>query len=85
MYIVIWTTTPWTLVANLAICVNKDLEYDYILAEDGNTYIVGKNKHKNCGIKVKQILKTVLGKDLVGFQYEPIFHQAQGLSALHLR
>ena len=72
-YFIAWTTTPWTLVANLALCVNKDLEYDYVLTESGETYIVGKNKHKNTGIKMKEILKTVKGSNLVGIKYEPIY------------
>jgi isoleucyl-tRNA synthetase len=72
-YIVAWTTTPWTLVANLALCVNKDLDYEYVLVESGEIYIVGKDKHKNTNLKVKQILKTVKGSELVGIKYEPIY------------
>ena len=72
-YIVAWTTTPWTLIANLALCVNKDLDYDYVLTESGETYIVGKHKFKNASIKMKEILKTVKGSELVGLKYEPIY------------
>jgi len=73
-YIVAWTTTPWTLVANLALCVNKDLDYEYVMTESGDTYIVGKDKHKNCGLKVTNIIKTVKGSELVGLTYEPIYN-----------
>ena len=72
-FIVAWTTTPWTLPSNIALCVNSDLEYDYILDESDNIYILGKDKHKNCNIKMKQILKTVKGSDLVGLRYEPLY------------
>ncbi len=70
-YIVAWTTTPWTLIANLALCVNKNLDYQFVQSESGETYIVGKGK--DAGIKVKEILKTVKGSELVGLKYEPIY------------
>jgi len=72
-YIVAWTTTPWTLVANLALCVNKNLDYQYVLSESGETYIVGKDKYSNANIKIKNIIKNVKGSELVGLKYEPIF------------
>lgn len=72
-FIVAWTTTPWTLPSNIALCVNSDLEYEYVLDESDNIYILGKDKHKNCNIKMKQILKTVKGSDLVGLRYEPLY------------
>ena len=68
-----WTTTPWTLPSNIALCVNSDLDYDYILDESDNIYIIGKDKHKNCSIKIKQVLKTVKGSSLVGLRYEPLY------------
>ena len=54
-YLVAWTTTPWTLPANIALCVNPDLEYEYL--EDRTTtphtvYILGKDKHKQSGLKI---------------------------------
>ncbi len=77
-YLVAWTTTPWTLIANVALCVNKNLDYEYVLVtnNDGSDsiYIVGKDKHKNCGLKIKNIIKTVKGSDLVGLKYEPIYN-----------
>lgn len=76
-YIIAWTTTPWTLVANLALCVNKNLDYDYVLTESGETYIIGKDKYKNCNVKVKQLIKTVKGSELVGLRYEPIYKYYQ--------
>jgi isoleucyl-tRNA synthetase len=74
-YFVAWTTTPWTLPANVALCVNPNLEYEYV--EDDVThivYIIGKDKHKQSGLKITtQPLKTVRGSQLIGIKYKPIF------------
>jgi isoleucyl-tRNA synthetase len=72
-FIVVWTTTPWTLPSNIALCVNSDLDYDYIQDDSDIIYIIGKEKHKNCSIKMKKILKTVKGSDLIGMRYEPLY------------
>ena len=49
-YFLVWTTTPWTLPANLAICVNPEFDYVYVL-KDGETYIIAEN-----------LMEDVLGK-----------------------
>jgi isoleucyl-tRNA synthetase len=68
-YLLIWTTTPWSLFANQGICVNPDLEY--ILIEYKNELLwVCDNFNK---IKDYKILKKILGKELIGISYEPIF------------
>ncbi len=63
----VWTTTPWTLPSNLGLCVHPDLEYALVENEQKNYFIL-KNK-----VQEEKILKTVLGKDLVGLSYEPLF------------
>ena len=73
VYIIIWTTTPWTLPANLAVSINATLEYDIIQLETSEIYILGKNTLNNLGIKSPKIIKTVLGSELVGLSYEPPF------------
>jgi isoleucyl-tRNA synthetase len=73
-YFVAWTTTPWTLPANVALCVNKSLDYEYVLTKNNDIYILGKDTHKNANIEVKQIIKTVKGSELVGLRYEPVFN-----------
>ncbi|MGI6447895.1 MAG: isoleucine--tRNA ligase [Methanobrevibacter boviskoreani] len=50
-YILVWTTTPWTLPANLAICVNPDFDYDFVLKDD-KIYILADG-----------LLENVLGKE----------------------
>ena len=77
IYFVAWTTTPWTLPANLALCVNSKLEYDVVFLESQDIYILGKDTAKNAGITVDgmhaEIVATVSGKDLLGMEYEPLF------------
>lgn len=73
-----WTTTPWTLPANTAVAVNKDL--DYVEVElDGERLIIGKDvvakaltdeKHQPLDYKVLRELK---GEELVGKSYAPLF------------
>ena len=74
-YILAWTTTPWTLAANLALAVGKDIEYVEILDKTNNeTYILAKELlsryYKNQDDY--EILKTYKWKDLVWIEYEPV-------------
>jgi isoleucyl-tRNA synthetase len=71
-YFVAWTTTPWTLPCNVALCVNKNFDYDYVKTESGEIYILGKDTYKNCFKNVKHI-KTVKGSELINMKYIPIF------------
>jgi isoleucyl-tRNA synthetase len=80
-YFIAWTTTPWTLPSNLALCVKDTIEYVYVKDhESSDTYILSKNTLKNLYAKKKNIdtskftiLETVVGKDLIGMRYEPLF------------
>ncbi|MBD5132824.1 MAG: isoleucine--tRNA ligase [Clostridiales bacterium] len=75
-YILAWTTTPWTLPSNVALCVNA--KFDYILIEaDGNKYVLAKelvDKH----FKEYTTLKTYKGSALVGVKYEPLYKTYNG-------
>jgi len=73
-----WTTTPWTLPSNLALCVNPD--FDYVKIEDKDTkkkYIILQLRlcalYPNPKKQNFTILETVKGKDLVGLKYTPLF------------
>jgi len=83
-YLVAWTTTPWTLPANLALCVNAELDYEYIEDVLGDIYIIGKDKYKNANIKPNikpnNIIKTVKGSELVGLQYKPLYNTYENIS-----
>ncbi|MBH60523.1 MAG: isoleucine--tRNA ligase [Dehalococcoidia bacterium] len=72
--ILIWTTTPWTLPSNLAVAVNKEL--DYLLISNGSeNLIIGEfalSKYENELTEFK-IEKKMVGSDLVGLEYSPVF------------
>ena len=78
-YLVAWTTTPWTLPANIALCVNAELDYEYLEDTQGNIYILGKDKYKNANIKIKHIIKTVKGVELIGLQYKPLYNTYENI------
>ncbi|KAI0559460.1 isoleucine--tRNA ligase cytoplasmic [Gracilaria domingensis] len=74
-----WTTTPWTLPSNLALCVNPEFDYVYVADEKSSqTYVLAesrlvqlyKNPKKKKGF---EILKKVKGANLVGLRYKPLF------------
>ncbi len=75
-HIIAWTTTPWTLCANLGLCVNPELDYVEIkLAHVQGHYIIGKNSINNCFDKKQkyEIIKEYKGSDLVGKEYKPMY------------
>ncbi len=81
-YILAWTTTPWTLPSNVALCVNPKETYAKVKAADGYTYymaealldtVLGKFADKEAGIAAYEILETYTGKDLEYKAYEPLF------------
>ncbi|KAJ2477150.1 isoleucine--tRNA ligase [Coemansia sp. RSA 2320] len=73
-----WTTTPWTLPSNCALCVNPDFEYIKIRdGETGSVYILLEScltiLYKNPKVAKFEILERIKANDLVGLEYEPIF------------
>lgn len=72
-FILAWTTTPWTLPANVALAVNPEL--DYIRAsKNGEVYIVAQNLAENVLKDGYEVLSVVKGAELVGLSYEPPFN-----------
>ena len=80
-YFLAWTTTPWTLPSNVALCVNPDETYCKVKAADGYTYymaealldkVLGKLA-KEEGEKAYEVLETYKGSDLEYKAYEPLF------------
>ena len=69
--IIAWTTTPWTLSANVALAVNPDFEYVKVNFE-GDNIVLGKDRLKVLKQDV-EILETFKGSDLVGLEYETCF------------
>ena len=76
-YIIIWTTTPWTLPANLAIAVNPNIYYILVKDHESNkNYIFAENLLFNIWKKEKQeieLLNNFKGTELIGSKYIPIF------------
>ncbi|KAI8326453.1 isoleucyl-tRNA synthetase [Martensiomyces pterosporus] len=73
-----WTTTPWTLPSNCALCVNPDFEYVKIKdGETGHVYILLESclgvLYKNVKKAKFEILEKIKAQDLVGLEYEPVF------------
>ncbi|MDO8497181.1 MAG: class I tRNA ligase family protein, partial [bacterium] len=69
-YLLVWTTTPWTLPANIAVTVDPDLEYSLVEGETGDTFWIAKNLVEKVFKKnYKSIVKTVKGSELVGLKY----------------
>lgn len=77
-YLLAWTTTPWTLPANVAIAINPEIDYVLVEFEGKKAYVAKataekvftNEKHEQLEYKV---LKEVKGSDLVGKKYHPLF------------
>ena len=82
-YLLAWTTTPWTLPANMCLAVNPDLDYG-IYDVNGDRFILAVSRAKVLFESVKPE-KTFKGKSLVGLKYEPIIEIADSLFDLNLR
>ncbi len=71
VYFLVWTTTPWTLIANVGLCVNPDLEYELVESMGYKFIICSSLREKVLGENAK-VLKTYKGTDLVGMKYEQL-------------
>ena len=83
-YFLAWTTTPWTLPSNVALCVHPDLDYAKVKAADGNLYILAVARLDAVlsglakeGEEAYSVLETCKGKDLAGLSYEPLYAGAE--------
>jgi len=79
---VAWTTTPWTLSANVALAVNPDFEYVKVNFE-GENIVLGKSRLKVLKQDNIQILETFKGSDLVGLEYETCFPELKDQNFAH--
>ena len=72
VYFLAWTTTPWTLPSNVALCVNPD--EDYVKVKQGNyTYILASALVETVLKEDYTVLETYKGKELEGIEYEPLW------------
>ena len=79
-YFLAWTTTPWTLPSNVALCVNPEATYLKVKAADGYTYYIAKALADKVlgslaeeGKAAYEVLETYVGKDLEYKEYEPLY------------
>jgi isoleucyl-tRNA synthetase len=76
-YLLGWTTTPWSLPGNAAIAVNPGAEYVYVRLKDNEgkeeVLILARDRLEALNVDTFHIEKEVLGKDLAGKEYEPLF------------
>jgi isoleucyl-tRNA synthetase len=76
VYLLAWTTTPWTLPGNTALAVAAGAEYSLIQAE-GEIIILANARLEAAGLAGAPVLSTLQGTDLVGLRYEPLFNPHQ--------
>lgn len=74
VFVLAWTTTPWTLFGNVVLAINQDIDYVLVKIEN-DFYILAKNKIEDV-LKDKEykIINKIKGKDLIGLEYEPLFN-----------
>ena len=65
-----WTTTPWTLPANLTLAINKDLEYKIYSVGDEKLIVASELAEKALG--EGEAIKTLRGEELIGLEYKPL-------------
>ncbi len=73
-YLVVWTTTPWSLFANQGICVNASLSYSLVEYENNNYWITTTAIDRVFHPGTYKIIHSTIGKELTNIRYEPIFN-----------
>ncbi len=75
-----WTTTPWTLVSNVALAVHPDLEYAWVRHE-GKTYVLAAARVAAVLGKKAEVVRTAPGRTLLGRRYRPLYEHHGALDA----
>ncbi|MCD6133808.1 MAG: isoleucine--tRNA ligase [Deltaproteobacteria bacterium] len=77
--VIIWTTTPWTLPANLAVCVHPDIDYSFVDVGERNVYVLAtglvEKLMKKFSIKNYSIISTVKGREMEGMELVHPFYE----------
>jgi len=76
--ILAWTTTPWTLPTNFALAVGKDLKYSKVKTLKGNFVVASDLVESVFGDQEHSILEEILGEELIGLEYKPLFDYFKG-------
>jgi isoleucyl-tRNA synthetase len=75
-YLLVWTTTPWTLPSNQAVAVNPEVPYVHVAAPDGRRYVLAKARLATYARELgeePEVIGSYHGKDLLGVRYLPPF------------
>ncbi len=76
-YFLAWTTTPWTLISNMALTVREDFDYAYIHLTDSGEILILATELIDAVIEEEyEIVRELKGKDLLGLHYQPLFEYA---------
>jgi len=83
VFVLAWTTTPWTLPSNLALAVGDDIDYAVMRLDDGTRWILAEAALDSYAIQLEQAVQVgiVKGADLVGRSYEPLFDYFADMAA----
>lgn len=76
-YILVWTTTPWTLPSNVALAVGEDI--DYVRAEQNGEFLILAKSRLSILEGEYKVVEEVKGKDLIGLSYEPLYPYMKSL------
>lgn len=80
-YLLVWTTTPWTLPSNLAVAVGRDIDYVRARQPDNSqVYIVAENRLEAVLGKNAEIISRFKGEELLGLSYTPPFDDFENIS-----
>ena len=72
-YLLVWTTTPWTLPANLLIAAHRDLSYSVVRSSEGDEYVLADAARERYFPAGTAVVRSLHGSELSGWEYEPLF------------
>ena len=83
-YLLVWTTTPWTLPSNVAVAVGADYDYVAVEEQNGQRLILAKECLPSLfGDETPRIVETYKGSDLQEWEYEPLFDSGEHVERSH--
>lgn len=78
-YILVWTTTPWTLPSNVALAVGEDI--DYVRVEQNGEFLILAKSRLSVLEGEYNIVEELKGKDLIGLSYEPLYPYTKAIAS----
>jgi len=81
-YLLVWTTTPWTVPANIAVAVDAKLEYSKVKIDESSYWVAKEAVSRLFASEKHEVVKTVLGEKLVGMRYKGAFDNLPAVSSV---